>query len=842
MTRRQLETTMPTNMYTLLPVTFLALGIFSSTNVALAQSITHQINLPSGQGWCSDSMITGLFSQINLFRSQNGVAALNMDNLGMKDAEIRAPQFIDYMATHTPGRGFNPHEGYDTTAASLGYNIIAENLAFAISDPASVIAGWQDALHRAALLASDANVAGVSCVISGGIPFWTYEPGYCPGGSCGSSTPPPPSSSGLDSEEWAFLTLINNYRAQNGAGPLQVSVTLQAASRWMSNDMSAKNYFNHTDSLGRSSGARIAAFGYPYFPWGENIAAGYSSAANSFSQWQNACDADGSGTCTYAHRLNMLNGSFKVIGIARAYGPGATYGWYWTTDFGGVVDAVITPGGGTAPTISSFTSNPSSITTGQSTTLSWNVSGATSLSISSIGSVTGLSSKVVTPSATTTYTLTATNATGSSSAVTTVTVNPVGVDTQPPTAPVITSAAAASATQVNLAWSASTDNVGVTGYLIYRNGGALVTLGNQLSYSDNSVSASTTYTYFIVAFDARGNSSVQSNNAMVTTPSPVVTTSCPAPATNAFTGCYYNNTSLAGNPVLTRTDNNIAFSWGNASPGAGVPAGNFSARWQGNFFFPAGNITFTVTTSDGMRVYIDGTLLLDRWIDQSGATYLFRRELTQGNHLVTVDYYQKTGTAIAMLLWNTPVIASVPNIASFTATPNSLSLGQATSLAWNVTGATSISISGVGDVTGLSSKPVTPSATTTYVLTASNSSGSATASVTVNVASGGGGGGGGDSQAPSTPTITSSSAVSMSQVNLGWTASSDNVGVTGYQIIRNGAVLASVSGSTLSFSDTTVTFNTSYTYNVRAFDAAGNFSGLSNGAVVTTPAPDRDRR
>ena len=82
----------------------------------------------------------------------------------------------------------------------------------------------------------------------------------------------------------------------------------------------------------------------------------------------------------------------------------------------------------------------------------------------------------------------------------------------------------------------------------------------------------------------------------------------------------------------------------------------------------------------------------------------------------------------------------------------------------------------------------------------------------------------------------------MSQVNLGWTASSDNVGVTGYQIIRNGAVLASVSGSTLSFSDTTVTFNTAYTYNVRAFDAAGNFSGLSNGAVVTTPAPDRDRR
>ena len=102
--------------------------------------------------------------------------------------------------------------------------------------------------------------------------------------------------------------------------------------------------------------------------------------------------------------------------------------------------------------------------------------------------------------------------------------------------------------------------MGVTGYVIYRNGGALVTLGNQLSYSDNSVSGGSTYTYFIKAFDARGNFSGQSSNAIVTTPSPVVTTSCPAPATNAFTGCYYNNTTLAGNPVLTRTDSNIVFS------------------------------------------------------------------------------------------------------------------------------------------------------------------------------------------------------------------------------------------------------------------------------------------
>src|SRR5437764_11004248 len=62
----------------------------------------------------------------------------------------------------------------------------------------------------------------------------------------------------LDAEQSAFVILINNYRAQNGAGPLQVSVTLQQSSQWMSGDMAAKNYFSHTDSLGRDPFTRMA--------------------------------------------------------------------------------------------------------------------------------------------------------------------------------------------------------------------------------------------------------------------------------------------------------------------------------------------------------------------------------------------------------------------------------------------------------------------------------------------------------------------------------------------------------------------------------------------------------
>jgi acid phosphatase type 7 len=94
--------------------------------------------------------------------------------------------------------------------------------------------------------------------------------------------------------------------------------------------------------------------------------------------------------------------------------------------------------------------------------------------------------------------------------------------------------------------------------------------------------------------------------------------------------------------------------------------------------------------------------------------------------------------------------------------------------------------------------------------------------------------GGGDTTPPSAPTNLSASAPSSTQVNLSWTASTDNVGVTGYRVYRNGAFLANT-GTTTSFSDTTVAAGTTYSYQVSAVDAAANESAKSNSASVTTP-------
>lgn len=466
----------------------------------------------------------------------------------------------------------------------------------------------------------------------------------------------PATAQSLDSEESAFLTLINNFRAQNGAGPLQVSAALENSSTWMSNDMATKNYFSHTDSLGRDPGTRMAAFGYPYYPWGENIAAGNSDAQSTFNQLATACDPDASGTCTYAHRQNMLNASFVVIGIGRAYSSTSTYGWYWTTDFGGVLDQTITPAPSPAPapTISWFTASPGTITAGQGAILSWSASGATSIAIDNgIGDVSTLTSRAVYPIATTTYTLTAKNSGGSTTARVTVIVN-VAADTQAPSAPVLVSAVARSSTEVDLAWNASTDNVGVAGYQVLRNGAVVAKVsGISLSYADTGATANTAYTYSLKAFDAAGNYSGASNAIQVTTPGAPISGVCPAPANGAFTGCYYNNLNLSGSPVLARTDDQILFQWFNTPPSNALAAGNYSVRWQGDFTFNAGTYTFVVGTTNPVRLSIDGVVVLNRWwswwdgFDWHGV----QQTLSQGTHLVTVEYFDTTGEAAVYTAW-----------------------------------------------------------------------------------------------------------------------------------------------------------------------------------------------
>jgi hypothetical protein len=99
-----------------------------------------------------------------------------------------------------------------------------------------------------------------------------------------------------------------------------------------------------------------------------------------------------------------------------------------------------------------------------------------------------------------------------------------GTDTTPPTVPTNLTAVAAGPTQVNLTWGASTDNVGVAGYDIYRNGVEIGATTTATSYGDTTVSAGATYAYSVSAYDANGNESDQTAAVTVTVPNGGATT------------------------------------------------------------------------------------------------------------------------------------------------------------------------------------------------------------------------------------------------------------------------------------------------------------------------------
>jgi subtilisin family serine protease len=147
------------------------------------------------------------------------------------------------------------------------------------------------------------------------------EPTGTPG-SAPAPTTSAPSTPGLSSDEAAVLQLVNTRRADAGCAPLTANATLTSVARTHSGDMAARGFFSHTNPDGLDPFERMRAAGYNGRAMGENIAAGYTTAAAVMNAWMNSS----------GHRANILNCAFQEIGVGEA--TGGAYGTYWTQDFG----------------------------------------------------------------------------------------------------------------------------------------------------------------------------------------------------------------------------------------------------------------------------------------------------------------------------------------------------------------------------------------------------------------------------------------------------------------------------------------------------------------------------
>ncbi len=342
------------------------------------------------------------------------------------------------------------------------------------------------------------------------------------------------------------------------------------------------------------------------------------------------------------------------------------------------------------------------------------------------------------------------------------------LDAQKPTAPGTLTATAAGPNQVNLTWTASGDNIGVTGYRVYRDTAPIATIGAVTTFSDTGVAGSTTYAYEVRALDAAGNVSDPSNTAPATTPAASAVFNF-SPEADARTQASAATTNYATSFLRVDGGTDPAVESLLRFTVTGAPAGSIRSAKLRVYAYSG--------TVDGPAVFTTNPA----WNEQA---------INWNNRPPRTSATTDDKGAIATNSW------VEYDVTSFVTSNGTYSFGLA-----------GTSTDGV-DIYSKESATLRPELVVTT--------------------------GAPDTQKPTPPPTLAATVMTASRVDLSWQPAGDNVGVTGYQVLRNGNQIASL-GVTTAYSDTSVAANTSYTYQVRAVDAAGNVSDPSNSAPAATP-------
>ncbi len=126
--------------------------------------------------------------------------------------------------------------------------------------------------------------------------------------------------------------------------------------------------------------------------------------------------------------------------------------------------------------------------------------------------------------------------------------------------------------------------------------------------------------------------------------SPCASPCGPAPA-YGWQAQFFNNRDLSGSPAAQRYDGAVRFNWGWGAPAAGVNADNFSARWTTTSYASGGWYRFSLRADDGVRLIIDGQVVLSVWQVQAVATHSVEKWLSPGPHTFAIEYFEAEGVA-----------------------------------------------------------------------------------------------------------------------------------------------------------------------------------------------------
>jgi len=160
-------------------------------------------------------------------------------------------------------------------------------------------------------------------------------------------------------------------------------------------------------------------------------------------------------------------------------------------------------------------------------------------------------------------------------------------------------------------------------------------------------------------------------------------------ASDHWKGEYFPNIDLANSPTAVADEGAgvLAFDWGSGGPPrCGMGTDRFSARFTRTLTFAAGTYRFVARVDDGVRLYVDNRLQLDRWLDQAPTTYTVDVPLAPGNHTIELHYYENGGGATVRLDWS--AVGGLPDDAEIveaeSSVPSSLAPGETRSVSVRV--------------------------------------------------------------------------------------------------------------------------------------------------------------
>jgi chitodextrinase len=435
-------------------------------------------------------------------------------------------------------------------------------------------------------------------------------------------------------------------------------------------------------------------------------------------------------------------------------------------------------------------------------------------------------------------------------------------ETTPPTPPTSLRVTGTTATSIALAWNPGTDDQGVVGYRVLRNG---VEIGYAAgtAYTDTDLAAASDFTYEVQSVDASANRSPSAG------PLPAGTDLTLVPL--GATWRYLANGSNQGTAWRATTFDDGAWPSGPAQLGYGdgdeatvVPFGpDPNNKYMTTYFRrqisianPSAltNVNLTLLRDDGAIVYVNGvevarsnmpagnvtnTTAASTNVEGAAETALFNftvppARFVAGTNTIAVEVHQnyRSSSDVSFDLGLSTGRQLGPG------TPANLRTTSVTDatvgLAWDAPAGTITGYRVLRDGTAIANPTgttftdtgLTSAQTYSYSVTALNGTleSSATAPLVVTTP---------DVVAPTAPSALTAPTVTASSVALTWTGSTDNVAVTAYDVLRDGTVIASPTGA--SYTDSAVAAEQNYSYTVRARDAAGNPSPPSEALAVTTP-------